>query len=44
VDHSERLWALVNLEMWHRRFIDGEPLAGTLPEVPEAARPARAAA
>jgi asparagine synthase (glutamine-hydrolysing) len=23
-NHSERLWALVNLEMWHRRFIDGE--------------------
>jgi len=23
-DHSERLWALVNLEMWQRQFIDGE--------------------
>ena len=23
-NHSERLWSLVNLEMWHRRFIDGE--------------------
>jgi len=23
-DHSERLWSLVNLEMWLRRFIDGE--------------------
>lgn len=23
-DHSERLWALLNLEMWQRRFIDGE--------------------
>jgi asparagine synthase (glutamine-hydrolysing) len=23
-DHSERLWALVNFEMWLRRFIDGE--------------------
>ena len=23
-NHSERLWALVNLEMWFRRFIDGE--------------------
>jgi asparagine synthase (glutamine-hydrolysing) len=22
--HSERLWALVNFEMWQRRFIDGE--------------------
>jgi len=24
-DHSERLWALVNFEMWQRQFIDGEP-------------------
>jgi asparagine synthase (glutamine-hydrolysing) len=23
-DHTERLWALVNFEMWQRRFIDGE--------------------
>jgi asparagine synthase (glutamine-hydrolysing) len=23
-DHSERLWALVNFEMWQRRFFDGE--------------------
>ncbi|HYN84179.1 MAG TPA: asparagine synthase (glutamine-hydrolyzing) [Pyrinomonadaceae bacterium] len=23
-DHSERLWSLVNFEMWMRRFIDGE--------------------
>jgi asparagine synthase (glutamine-hydrolysing) len=23
-EHSERLWALVNLELWHRLFIDGE--------------------
>ncbi|HEY2962932.1 MAG TPA: asparagine synthase (glutamine-hydrolyzing) [Pyrinomonadaceae bacterium] len=26
-NHSERLWALVNLEMWFRRFIDGEETA-----------------
>ena len=25
-DHSERLWALVNLEMWHRIFLEGEPV------------------
>src|SRR5258705_110140 len=24
-DHSERLWALVNFEIWQRQFIDGEP-------------------
>jgi asparagine synthase (glutamine-hydrolysing) len=23
-NHSERLWALVNVEMWLRRFFDGE--------------------
>ncbi|NUQ11011.1 MAG: asparagine synthase (glutamine-hydrolyzing) [Gemmatimonadaceae bacterium] len=23
-DHSERLWSLVNVEAWHRVFIDGE--------------------
>jgi len=23
-NHSERLWSLINLEMWFRRFIDGE--------------------
>jgi asparagine synthase (glutamine-hydrolysing) len=23
-DHAERLWALVNFEMWQRRFFDGE--------------------
>jgi asparagine synthase (glutamine-hydrolysing) len=33
-DHSERLWALVNFEMWQRQFIDGEAL-GTEP-MPEA--------
>jgi asparagine synthase (glutamine-hydrolysing) len=23
-DHSERLWSLVNFELWQRRFLDGE--------------------
>jgi asparagine synthase (glutamine-hydrolysing) len=23
-NHTERLWALVNFEMWQRRFFDGE--------------------
>jgi hypothetical protein len=23
-NHSERLWALANVEIWHRIFIDGE--------------------
>jgi len=26
-NHSERLWSLVNLEMWFRRFVDGEVAA-----------------
>ena len=26
-DHSARLWALVNFEVWLRRFFDGEPAA-----------------
>ncbi len=26
-DHAERLWALVNFEMWLRRFVDGEDVA-----------------
>lgn len=25
-DHAERLWALVNFEMWQRQFFDGEDL------------------
>jgi asparagine synthase (glutamine-hydrolysing) len=24
-DHAERLWSLVNLEIWHRVVIEGEP-------------------
>ena len=31
-DHSERLWSLVNFEMWQRQFIDGEPIAAESPE------------
>jgi asparagine synthase (glutamine-hydrolysing) len=34
-DHSERLWALVNLEMWLRRFIDGEDTAGQVESADE---------
>lgn len=26
-DHAERLWALVNFEMWQRQFFDGEGLS-----------------
>ncbi|HEY0427330.1 MAG TPA: asparagine synthase (glutamine-hydrolyzing) [Pyrinomonadaceae bacterium] len=27
-DHAQRLWFLVNFEMWSRQFLDGEKLAG----------------
>jgi asparagine synthase (glutamine-hydrolysing) len=28
-DHSERLWALINFEIWQRRFLDGEDVCPT---------------
>ena len=34
-NHSERLWSLVNLEMWFRRFIDGEVASRTFESVDE---------
>jgi asparagine synthase (glutamine-hydrolysing) len=34
-NHSERLWSLVNLEMWFRRFIDGEVAAPKVESVGE---------
>ncbi len=30
-NHTDRLWLLVNLEMWHRIFIDGEDPAALAP-------------
>jgi asparagine synthase (glutamine-hydrolysing) len=30
-DHGERLWLLVNLEIWHRVFVDGESAAAVIP-------------
>ncbi len=35
-NHAERLWMLVNFEMWQRQFIDGEDVAGTQPAMAEA--------
>jgi asparagine synthase (glutamine-hydrolysing) len=35
-NHTERLWTLVNFELWQRHFLDGEPLKGALPQVEEA--------
>jgi len=29
--HAERLWALINLEIWQRIFLDGEPVEQILP-------------
>jgi asparagine synthase (glutamine-hydrolysing) len=34
-NHSERLWSLVNLEMWLRRFIDGESMSAGFESVDE---------
>ncbi|HEV7891013.1 MAG TPA: asparagine synthase (glutamine-hydrolyzing) [Pyrinomonadaceae bacterium] len=36
-DHTERLWSLVNFEMWQRRFIDGETPGGPREELEVAA-------
>jgi asparagine synthase (glutamine-hydrolysing) len=38
-NHTERLWTLVNFELWQRHFLEGEPLAGALPQVAEASIP-----
>jgi asparagine synthase (glutamine-hydrolysing) len=35
-NHAERLWALVNFEMWLRRFVDGEDAPAREPQLVEA--------
>jgi asparagine synthase (glutamine-hydrolysing) len=35
-NHSERLWALVNFEIWQRQFIDGESFASQAEDQPTA--------
>lgn len=35
-NHTERLWALVNFEMWQRQFIDGEALSESSTALEEA--------
>jgi asparagine synthase (glutamine-hydrolysing) len=37
-DHTERLWTLVNFEIWQRHFLDAEPLIGALPQLEELPR------
>jgi asparagine synthase (glutamine-hydrolysing) len=32
-NHDERLWALINFEIWQRRFLDGEDTGKTLKEI-----------
>jgi hypothetical protein len=36
-NHSERLWSLVNFEMWMRQFVDGETAAAPREALEEAA-------
>lgn len=36
-DHTERLWTLLNFEMWQRIFLDGESPQGALPQIAESA-------
>jgi asparagine synthase (glutamine-hydrolysing) len=43
-NHAERLWTLVNFELWQRHFLDGEPLRGALPQIEEAPAKRRAPA
>jgi asparagine synthase (glutamine-hydrolysing) len=37
-DHTDRLWTLVNLEMWQRHLLEGDPLKGGIPQVEETPR------
>ena len=30
-DHADKIWRLLNLELWHRVFIDGEPIGSLEP-------------
>ncbi len=41
-NHTERLWSLVNVEMWLRLFIDGEQARAGLPEILETEAAVRA--
>ena len=34
-NHAERLWMLVNFEIWQRQFLDGEALPSQQLDVPE---------
>ena len=35
LNHAERLWMLVNFEIWQRQFLDGEALPSQQLDVPE---------
>ena len=35
LNHAERLWMLVNFEIWQRQFIDGEAIPSQQPDVAE---------
>jgi len=35
LNHAERLWMLINFEIWQRQFIDGEAIHSQQPDVAE---------
>ena len=38
VDHGHKLWALVNLELWHQKFVDRAGIPPAFPLRVDAAR------
>lgn len=44
VDHSYRLWMLINLEVWHRILIEGQSVASTQDHIQDLIGPVDAAA
>jgi asparagine synthase (glutamine-hydrolysing) len=44
VDHSYRLWMLINLEVWHRILIEGQSVASTQEHIQDLIGPVNAAA
>jgi hypothetical protein len=41
VDHSYRLWLLLNLEIWHELYIEGRSIDAVREQMPAFANPQR---